>query len=130
MQGGMAIDQNGKIWAWGYNNYKRFGQSFESEYVKTPTLLKGLNEIENRRAVKVKLGEHMSIIVFEDDKGNSYVYTAGEGYSSDEYAKQTGTTYEASKRILFREMEQFRGRKVIDMGVSMHHMNHFILGEK
>lgn len=66
----LAVDLQGRVWAWGFNEYGQLGQPTSVKYSNKPVLVSGVNDV-----VAVAAGANHSVALTSDGK----VYAWGRG---------------------------------------------------
>lgn len=115
-----AIDNRGKIWAWGRNCYYNMGFTQEgyNEYIWKPTEVKPLNDL-GFKAKKIKTGYYHTIILFEDENGKEMLYSVGT--RERRYLGIAPSDWESSEKEQekpFRELTKFTGSNILDFDVN------------
>ena len=110
-----AIDADGKLWAWGYNNYGQLGTDTGTSNVSVPTLVSGKGDLPlDTKVVQVKSGagyNAMSATLIRTEDGR--VYHAGyQSYASAGTLDAVGTDHPAPKLV-----QRSVDTKIVDMFV-------------
>jgi alpha-tubulin suppressor-like RCC1 family protein len=110
-----AIDADGKLWAWGYNNFGQLGTDTGTSNVTIPTLVSGKGDLPlDAKVVQVKGGSgyngaNATLIRTEDGR----VYHAGwQAYGSAGTLDAQGTNHSAPKLV-----QRSVNTKIVDMFV-------------
>ena len=123
-----AIDADGKLWAWGYNNYGQLGTNTGTSNVNVPTLVSGQGDLPyDAKVVQVKGGSgyytyNATLIRTEDGR----VYHCGyQAYNSA--GTQDGNANHSTPKIVRRSIDT----KIVDMFVwGIYHSATWLIDEK
>jgi hypothetical protein len=109
----MAIDQEGQLWGWGMNSSLRLGLSnVEESGITKPFKLYQLNLL-GFKALTASLGEHHSMILFENQEGKNVLYSVGTEVA-DNFAHLGCREDQANDtESPFREVQALSQRKVL-----------------
>ncbi len=70
----LALDDQGKVWAWGYNNNSSVGIYTNNSYLYTPICISDMDgKLSGKKIKKICSGDERSVFIDEDGK----VYTCG-----------------------------------------------------
>jgi len=100
----LALDEDGKLWAWGYNSEGQLGDGTTSTR-NTPTLISNGVRFGGKKLIAISLGRDHGLAVDEDGSGWSW----GSNYSG---GLGDGTTIDKYTPILISD-ERFGGKKLI-----------------
>ena len=110
-----ALDEEGKIYAWGYNYSGQLGDGTTTNR-STPICISEIsgNPLKNKKIVKISGGLYRNAVAL-DEEGK--VYTWGDNYYGQ---LGDGTTTNSSTPICISEIEEspLKGKKIVDIYAS------------
>jgi len=123
-----AIDADGKLWAWGYNNYGQLGTNTGTSNVNIPTLVNGKGDLPlDAKVVQVKSGAgyySYSATLIRTEDGRVY-HTGYQAYYSA--GTQDGNPSHYTPKLVRRSIDT----KIVDMFVwGIYHAATWLIDEK
>jgi len=110
----MAIDTDGQLWGWGYNEHRRLGLEDVAENgIQKPFALYPLNGL-GLKAKKVSCGTFHTLVLFEEKSGKQTLYSVGAKVGSDFAHLGVSEDKVGEEDTPFREIPSFSDREVAD----------------
>ena len=111
----VAIDEEGKAYTWGYNEYGQLGDGTTTNSVLPICISEKENELKGKRIVDISAGYRHTVAIDEEGK----VYTWGANYSGQ---LGDGTLdYSAEPICISNKENELKGKKIINISAGEDH---------